>query len=192
MTDTSTPETLSFKEFAELRGVRPSYVTALRKAGRLVLTEDGKRVRVAESIERIEATRDPARADVVQRHAAARGKAPPLPDEPEDEEGEAGDEAGGSYQSARAMKERYLAMAAKRDYEVSIGKLIPIEQAAADISSVVTTLRATLEMLPDTLATVLLGETDEARMRTLMAEEIERALTDAARAFARYTRGAAE
>ena len=190
MTETSLPETLSFKEFAALREVQPSYVTALRHAGRLVLTDDGKRVRVAESIERIEATRDPARADAVARHAAARGEAPPPP--PEDEQDEAADEAGGSYQSARAMKERYLAMQAKRDYEVSIGKLIPVEEAAADVANVVTTLRAALETLPDTLAPVLLGETDEARMRNLMAEEVERALAEAARAFGRFTRVVAE
>ena len=41
------PPTATFTEFAALHGCVKSHVTALRKAGRLVLTDDGKRVRVA-------------------------------------------------------------------------------------------------------------------------------------------------
>lgn len=68
----SLPETATRTEFARILGCRPSYVTELGKAGRLVLTANGRRVRVAESIARIEATRDPAKAGVAARHAAAR------------------------------------------------------------------------------------------------------------------------
>src|SRR5690606_16487416 len=68
----SRPETAGFREFAALAGFKPSYVTELRKVGRLVLTGDGKRVRVAESLALIEQTRDPAKAGVAARHAAAR------------------------------------------------------------------------------------------------------------------------
>ena len=39
-------ETASFAEFAKIQGCSKSYVTALRKSGRLVLTDDEKRVRV--------------------------------------------------------------------------------------------------------------------------------------------------
>src|SRR5690348_2338572 len=49
-------EIATFAEFAARLGCKRSYVTELRKAGRLVLTDDGK-VKVAESIARIEATR---------------------------------------------------------------------------------------------------------------------------------------
>lgn len=70
---------LSFAAYARARDWSRSYVTALRKAGRLVLTEDGKRVLPAESDARILATRDPAKAGVVARHAAARAAAAAAP-----------------------------------------------------------------------------------------------------------------
>ena len=68
----SQPEVASFAEFAALARFKRSYITALKASGRLVLTEDGKRVRVAESLQLIEATKDPGKVGVVARHAAAR------------------------------------------------------------------------------------------------------------------------
>lgn len=180
-------EELGYKAFADRLGVRPSYVTALKKDGRLVLTDDGKRVRVAESLARIEATRNPARADVADRHAARRGAALPaaVPASGGAGQGDAADSDAGnaSYQESRAVKERYLALAAKRDYEESIGRLLPVADVTADITSAVTTLRTRLEMLPDVLAPVLVGETDEGRLRNLIADEIEHALADLATGF---------
>ncbi|MGH8073724.1 MAG: hypothetical protein ACREO4_06580, partial [Lysobacter sp.] len=58
------PETCGFREFATLAGFKPSYITELKSAGRLVLTDDRKKVRVAESLALIDQTRDPARAGV--------------------------------------------------------------------------------------------------------------------------------
>lgn len=192
MADT-TPD-LSFKAFADHLGCRPSYVTELRKSGRLVLTEDGKRVRVAESLERIQATRNPAREDVSQRHAAARAtkaEADVEAAEPESDDAsgdpatnaDGSDEIGNGYQAARAVKERYLAMSAKRDYEVSIGKLVPAADVRQAIAGAVTTLRTDLENLPDTLAPVLAAETDEARCRLLLADEVEHILGNLAARF---------
>jgi hypothetical protein len=66
------PETASFAGFARILGVKPQAVTALRHAGRLVLTDDGKRVQVAASQQRIRDTADPSKAGVVARHAAER------------------------------------------------------------------------------------------------------------------------
>ncbi|MDX9717223.1 MAG: hypothetical protein RBT67_07610 [Thauera sp.] len=185
---------LSFKAFADHLGCRPSYVTELRTSGRLVLTDDGKRVLVAESLERIQATRDPARDDVSQRHAEARatkaaadtevdepGSADASGDPAADADGS--DEIGNGYQAARAVKERYLAMSAKRDYEVSIGKLVPAADVRQAIAGAVTTLRTDLENLPDTLAPVLAAETDEARCRLLLADEIEHILGNLAARF---------
>ena len=49
----SAPEVLGFQAFAQRIMRAPSYVTQLRKAGRLVLSADGKGVLVAESIKLI-------------------------------------------------------------------------------------------------------------------------------------------
>ena len=66
------PETSTFGEFAKIARFKASYVTQLKNDNRLVLTDDGKRVRVAESLARIAATKDPSKAGVAARHAAAR------------------------------------------------------------------------------------------------------------------------
>lgn len=186
------PAVARFKEFADLIGCKPSYVTELRKSGRLILTDDGRAVRVAESIARIEATRDPAMKAVADRHAAARGAAlssgvredgddrPVASINPE--------KIGNDYQVARAVKERYAAMSAKRDYEISIGKLLSADDVRAAAANAVATIRTSLEAIPDSIAPVIASETDESRIRILIADEIEHALTELARQFQHLAR----
>ena len=72
---TETPATLTKSAFAEYLGLKPSYISALVKAGRLVLDGEGRaaRVKVAESLALIEAT-TAGRFDVARRHAAARAR----------------------------------------------------------------------------------------------------------------------
>lgn len=188
------PATAPLKTFAAILGCKPSYVTALKKAGRLVLTEDGKQVRVAESLARIEATRDPSMAGVAARHAQARGAelaapaggsvtpaaeqggavAPPQdPDEPDADESP-------DYQRWRARKERAVALREEMKLAEEAGELVRREDAAAVVASAFTTLRTTLESLPDSIAPVLAGETDETRVRALLTDEIEHALGNCA------------
>lgn len=191
---TATPETASLREFAALAGFKPSYITQLKADDRLVLTDDGKRVRVAESLDRIAATRDPGKAAVSARHAAARARtagegaagpaiaapqgaraaAPPDP---------AGDRVGATYQSARAVRERFAALHAKLDYEQASGKLLPAAEVESALATAITTLRGRLESMPDTLGPQLAAEADEARCRALLAETIEHLLDETARAF---------
>jgi hypothetical protein len=76
MTDADAPdETMSFKEFAIHIGVGPSYITALKQAGRLVLDEQGKRVYPEASIARMADTAGTRRDGVAARHAKKRGRA---------------------------------------------------------------------------------------------------------------------
>lgn len=190
------PAIATFTEFAALAGWRRSYVTELRKAGRLVLDDTGRRVRVAESLARIEATRDPAKAAVAARHAATRAAASPAdhspgvgnmaPEAPPPPAAAIGadDRIGSSYQAARAVKERYLALDAKRAYESAIGKLIEADQVRHAVAAAATTLRTSLEQIPDTLAAQLAAESDETRIRALLAEAIELALSELSRQFA--------
>ncbi len=187
MAESAAPETASFSEFAGIAGFKPAYITQLRKGGRLVLTEDGKRVRVAESLERIQATRDPSKAGVSARHAAARDADAVSPAKDDgagdgaDELGEPTGQVGKDYQSSRAMREHYLALSAKREHEVSIGKLLDAEQAAAATAAVVTALRARLESLPDIIGPQMVPITDESAARAIIAEAIEHMLNEASR-----------
>lgn len=185
----SMPETASQAEFASLLGYKRSYVTALKQAGRLVLADDG-RVRVAESIARIEATRDPAKAAVAERHAAARaGQGGPAPaSAPAPEPGAAFDDAEAEaetltrgYQYWRERRERAAALSAEREHAEAEGKLLRTADVVAACAGAFTTARTVLEALADTLGPQLAAETDEARCRALIAEAVELQLAELSR-----------
>ena len=195
VSEATTPETMSFSEFAKHAGFKPSYVTQLRHEGRLVLTENGKRVLVNESLQRIQDTRDPARRDAVDRHAANRGaeiKNPTIPstteDEEEDEESDnegapRGKRGTSAFQEARARRENFLALQAQRDYEVSMKQLLNAAEVEDAIASAVTAFRTTFENLPDRLAPTLVGLSDEHVIRSMLADEFELALNRLATEF---------
>lgn len=190
------PDTASFAGFARLLGVKPQAVTALRHAGRLVLTDDGKRVLIAASRQRLLDTADPSKAGVVARHAAARalpvgeaGQGAPAAAAgagagEEGEEGDGNTPASHDYQGSRARREHYQALEAQRVYEVAMGKLMDATEVAAAVASAATTLRTRLESLPDVLGPQLAAISDEAQARATLAEAIEHALEEASRQFA--------
>jgi hypothetical protein len=182
----STEETASLAGFARLLGVKPSAVTALKQAGRLVMTDDGKRVRIDASRLRIAETADPSKGGVAARHAAERaakvGEAPAESSTPEGE-GQEDDAGTPGYQASRAKREHYAALAAARDYEVSIGKLLDAAEVTQAVAQAATTLRTQLEALPDILAPQLAAIADEAQVRATLAEAIEHALEETSRQF---------
>lgn len=63
---------VSFAEFARLINRSKGYISQLKSANRLVLTDDGKRVLVVESQARMKATSDPAKWPLTLAHEAAR------------------------------------------------------------------------------------------------------------------------
>lgn len=183
------PETATLRQFADRIGCKPSYVTELRKAGRLVMTDDGKRVRVAESIAQIEATRDPARAGVAARHAEQRGDT--LASAPADDVDDAAEAfadpatTSDSRRRAKALADKAEADAAAaiRDNLIADGKLYDANEADRALESAVTVFRKTLERLPDVLAPQVAAVNDEARIRGILAAEIEQAQRELAREF---------
>ena len=176
--------TMSQADFAREIGVVRSRVTALKAAGRLVMDGNG-RVLVEESKARIAETADPNRDDVAARHAANRASAginPPQPANPE------ADRVGSSYQQARAVKEKFLALAAKRDYEIACGKLMQADEVVSAVASAAVTLRTRLEAWPDTMAAVLGGNLDESQRRAILADGIEELLAGLTAEFNRIAR----
>lgn len=192
-----TSEPMSQAEFARRAGYAKSYVTALKQAGRLVMTADG-RVDAAASVARIEATRDPSRDDLESRRAGrlAALQAPAAPAaEPARAEGAAPAEkpavagAGAaadrsevvcSYQDARALKERYAALSARLEYERAAGIMIEREAVAEAVTDVVISIRQTLEQMPHSVAPELVG-CDLDTIRARLKREIAAALADLAR-----------
>ncbi|MDC7806409.1 hypothetical protein PQS31_06170 [Luteimonas sp BLCC-B24] len=185
---------MGFREFADHLGCKPGYVTELRKAGRLVLTDDGKRVRVAESRQLIEDTRDPRKAGVAARHAGTRGAligpaGPALDsaDDGADDDDEAlatsGPSASHAARRAKAAADREEALARKalRDEQVELGTLLVIDEVVSAIATTVTTLRTGLQNLRATLAPSLAAAQTEEQVGAILGEAIESALDECAR-----------
>jgi hypothetical protein len=206
MADLALPETEGFRAFADRLGTKPSYVTELRKAGRLVLTDDGRAVRVSASLERIQATRNPAHEGVRARHAAAREATPAeTPQAPPDEAlGAPLASTGGSsdpddlpfnspHQMRRAKaladKEEALARRALREEQVEMGQLLVLEEVVKVVVDAGMTLRRRLELLPDTLASRVTAMDDESQARMLMRDEIEQALEELDRKLRVFGKG---
>lgn len=187
--------TMTFGEFAAALGCKASYVTQLKRDGRLVLTEDGRRILVAESRALIAATSDPSKAGVAARHSEDRGQplavAAPAPESSTTPAGEGDEEQPGSrdYQTARARREHFAALAAERDYNLSIAKLLDADEATAMVRAVVTSLRARLEGLAPTLAAHVAGIRDERQVQSVIAQEVEHALEECARQLSKMGKG---
>lgn len=185
---TTAATTLGKKEFAAYLGQAPSHVTKLIKDGRVVLTGQGRtaRVKVAESVALMEQTGG-SRPDVAQRHSqqrAANAKTQQSQGNHADhaEKIERGatvqadsgaDRIGSSYQTARAVKEKYAALTAKAEYETLIGNLIPREDVDAVLRFVGATVRSLMDVYPDQNAPVLCAVSD--------IHEVHAHLTDACR-----------
>lgn len=191
MTDTSNLMTPS--AFAKHLGYKPHYGTQLKNDGRLVMAPDGKHVLVAESKEKLAATRDPSKQGVADRHAAARADAyqdqGDQDDEPRTRPAPADTAVGSSYQQARAVKEKFLALEAKRAYEVAIGQLRDGREVEHLASTAMAELRIRLENLATTLAPEVAAISDEARVRATLQEQFAHALESASHHFARLAAG---
>ena len=193
----SAPETATARELAERLGFKPHYGNQLVKDGRFVLAPDGKRVLVAESLARYQATKDPSKQGVADRHAAARAAADDSDDHDADSapayrpaQGASEAAVGNSYQQARAVKEKFLALEAKRAYEVAIGQLRDSREVEGLAATAMTELRIRLENLATTVAPMLTNQPDEAKVRALLQDQFAHALESASHHFARLATGA--
>lgn len=196
MAESSAPVEMGLREFANSRGWKPSYVTQLKQAGRLVLTADKRRVLVAESLRLIKDTADPSKAGVAARHAKTRNSAPASPSPAKDaKDDEAGfdpvvytDPLAIRRAKAQAETEEAKARKALRDEQVELGELLKRDDVLAAIGDAVTTLRTSLQNLPTTLAPELAATTEEGRCQVLLANGIEHVLEELSRKFANVGR----
>jgi len=183
---------VSGKDLAALIGCRPSYVVELKRKGRLVPAEDGKGYLRDASLALYGQTQDPSYTAVAERHAAARGSALVAAGVMDEEDGDAEAEAEAkapptkdSLRKAKALadKAEIDAMAAARDYEVSMGKLLDAGQVEHVLAEAATAIRVELERMADTLAPQLAATTDESRCRELVWNEVSHALEEMSRGF---------
>jgi len=195
---TEQPATETFRAFARRMNWKPSYVTELKQSGRLVLTDDGRQVRVAESLQLIADTRDPAKLGVRARHAAARGQAMgSLPDDAYPPDG-AGDDVPDDPDmpptpadplylrrtKAQAEREEALVRKALREEQVEMGALLQRDEVLSFVADAIVQLRSRLELLPAVLSPQLAATDDEDAIRTKLRDDIEQACEELARKFA--------
>lgn len=192
MTQPTAENLLTPREFAARMGYKPNYGNQLAKDGRLVFAPDGKHVLLAESVARFEATKDPSRQGVADRHAAARagqgGDAPPAPAAAEagDEPAPPDDPPMYDFQNAKAKREHWAAEREHAAFRKEAGELIEITAHIAAMADVGATVRAKLEAWGSTLPPLLAGR-DEAAIRATLADQVElvlRALADRAQQHA--------
>lgn len=83
-----------------------------------------------------------------------------------------------SYAASRAAREGYLARLAKLEFEQRSGKLVDADEVRAQIFGLGRRMRDALMGLPDRLAPVLAGQTDQAEIHRLLAQEIMTSLAE--------------
>lgn len=184
------------KQLAAVLGCKPSYIVELKKLGRLVLTEDGRKFLLSESAALFEATRDPSRAGVVARHAANRAAAATTapPSEGEGEESPEELPTGDAKRRAKALadKAEWDARVAERDYRVSIGQLLDAGEVDRALAAAATTLRTALERMVDVMAPQLAAQADEVKCRDLLWQEVSHSLEEISRSFRGVAKATAE
>ena len=142
-------------EFARILGCGRSHITALKKAGRLVMTDDGL-VLVEESNASIARSNGaPERSVVVQQE----------------------------FGDARSRREHIEAELKQIELDERRGRLVVAAEVVAVVSDAATTLRAQLESLPDRLAPMLATVTDEQQIRAALADEVEMVLAGMSERF---------
>ena len=149
-------------EFARIIGCGRSYVAALKKAGRLVMTDDGL-VLVEES-----------KASIARSNGAPE-RAAVVPQE---------------FGDARSRREHIEAELKQIELDEKRGRLVVAAEVVAVVADVSTTLRAQLESLPDRLAPMLATVTDEQQIRAMLADEVEMVLSGMADRFNEMARAA--
>ena len=200
MTD---PNHITRQQLADAIGARaPSYINELEKNGRAVRAPDGKHWLKAESLAAYRAGKDPSKQGVADRHAAARvgipqgipqdGGHPPDDPTPRAQPTERDAAIGSSYQQARAVKEKFFALEAKRAYEVAIGTLRDAREVEGLVATAMVEIRQRLENLATSIAPIVAAQADEAAVRATLREAFEHTLKSASHHFDQLKKAASQ
>ena len=183
MSATDLPATEKRTAFARRIGVRRSYVTQLAKEERIVCDAKGD-VLVPESLARLEETHSPDKEQVAQRWAKYREEeaqrlagGDAASDDEEDEDDDADSEIP-SYQRSRALKEHYAAMAAKADYERTIGALCSVDDIKRGGADIGAAIRSSHEQVADRLASKVAASADTEACHALITDALTDVLHD--------------
>lgn len=180
-------------EFAALMGWTPGRVSQLKKAGRLVLTADG-RVDVERSQALIQSTATPSKQGVAERHARERAglrgpglvrRDPPAHDPADDADGslvvtESADQIALRRARAAADREEELAALARMERLREEGRSLDRAAAERAMTDAATATRTALERLADKLALPLAAESDPNAVHALITAAVDEICDDLA------------
>lgn len=183
---TDTPETMTRAEFTRYMGWKSQgYTHKVEKQGRLVMTEDNKFVRVAESVERLAATKDPARDDVQARNAAQRDgepaeieQQPELPLAAEAVPDPRSIDPTDSYQEWRRRGERADTIRKEAETEERIGNLCERADVRSAASEAGAFIGGLIESLPAQWSAELAAMNDEAVVQAYLSERFDQLRAD--------------
>ncbi len=160
-TRTRQPVWISQSVAARQEGVSRQWINQLIKAGRLKC--NGKREVRREDVHRLRAEElDPSRG----RHKP-RGKKKPQ---------RKVSSGGSGFTAARTKREIAQAMLLELELRKKSGELVDALEVKREIATQVVLLREALLSIPERLGSLMAGEGDENRKRTLMDSEIRHAL----------------
>ena len=184
MTENTNPEIMTLSQFNKHMGFKGRYVYQLRDEGRLVLASDGKSVLVAQSIARIQETKDPSRAGVADRHAQARGYEIGASEKEEKNDSSADGESADSYdfQGGKAKKEHYAALREEAAYHKEIGNLMDADEAIGVFADAGAKVAAVLDAVPATVGPMLAG-LDQNEVIRVLTEQMDIARSELAAAM---------
>lgn len=165
-------------EYARITKVSPAYVSKLVREGKVVLSADGKKIVLDESIAKQRDTADPSKIAVKQRwekEREAKGQgisiiAPPKASGSDSDEYD--------YQEARAKRETHLASIAEFDERKRRGELLESAEVARALTDYALASRVALEQIPDRLAGLLATETDPEAIYKLIQAEVDRVIDE--------------
>ena len=162
------------KTLAQELGCTAQYVSKLIRQGRVVLTEDGKQVKLEESIALIRAT-EGGRTDVAQRHAEGRQKTeqPQQPEQPIASDDQRVNEARLLKSLSDARRAAAQADQEEMERDKMAGKLLAKEDVDYVLQDYGATLRSLLENLPDSLAPIIAPLTTLEETHAAISEAVE-------------------
>lgn len=179
---------LSIRAYARHRGVSHTAVRKALASGRISAGADrlidpaeaDRQWTVATDVTkpRNSVTGDPKLRRSAPAVAEPKSSAPSL-ENPANGVGEAGAlRAASSYAASRGVRESYLARLAKLQFEERSGKLVDADEVRAHLFSLGRRLRDAMLGVPDRLAPVLVGQSDQAAIHRLLTEEIMASLAE--------------
>jgi hypothetical protein len=86
--------------------------------------------------------------------------------------------AASSYAASRGVRESYMARMAKLEFEERSGKLVDADEVRAQLFGLGRRLRDAMLGVPDRIAPVLVGQSDQAAIHRLLTEEIMTSLAE--------------